>query len=230
MPAHMCEKLNSLGMAASGIAHELNGPLATVKACSEGLLRRLEKKKFDPDLFKNYLEIIEEEVERCVFITGNILRYLRGSDEARDHVVDIHASLEKTINMVNLLGRCEKIQIIRKYEKRKLLIFGNEGEFRQAFLSIIVNALDVMHDGGRLTLKTETDNHSILISFNNTGDPIPQDFIGNIFDPYFTTKANRGGTGLGLFLASNIITERGGKISVHSDKEEGTTFTITLPS
>ena len=113
----MVERLNVLGMIASGIAHDINGPLSTIKACSDGLLRRMKKNKYDPALFKSYLEIIEEEVERCAFITGNILRFLQNTKENHlDHQVDVHASLDQTIRMLTIQGKCGGIEIIRNLE------------------------------------------------------------------------------------------------------------------
>ena len=78
-------------------------------------------------------------------------------------------------------------------------------------------------------MATKTYMHSILITINNTGDIIPTEYLQNIFEPYFTTKGNNGGTGLGLFIASKIVKDRGGKIDVTSGKESGTTFTVDLP-
>ncbi len=223
------ERLNSLGMIASGIAHELNGPLATVRACSQGLLKRLQKEEIDRTLFKEYLDIIEEEIGRCMYITNNVLRFIQQEKGPYDQGIDIHASLDKTIDMVRLQGRCGERTVVRNYEKNGLIVLGNECELRQAFLSIIVNALDIMKTSDTLTLETRGDNSSALIFIKNTGEPISRENLTKIFDPYFTTKAKQGGTGLGLFLANNIIKERGGEIRVASDEVEGTTFTIALP-
>ena len=137
------ERLKSLGMIASGIAHDLNGPLATVKACSQGLLKRLLKDNIDRTLFKEYLEIIEEEIGRCTYITNAILRFLRQEKGSYDQGVDIHASLDKTIEMVRLQERCGETAIVRNYEKSAAIVLGNECELRQAFLSIIGNALEI---------------------------------------------------------------------------------------
>ena len=223
------ERLNSLGMIASGIAHDLNGPLATIRACSQGLLKRLQKEEIDRILFKEYLDIIDEEIMRCMYITNNILRFIQHEKGSYDQGVDIHASLDKTIDMVKLQGRCGERTVVRNYEKGALIVLGNECELRQAFLSIIVNALDIMKADDTLTLETRIDNNSALIFIKNTGDPIPVEHLTKIFDPYFTTKAQQGGTGLGLFLANHIIKEVGGEIRVASNEVEGTTFTIALP-
>lgn len=223
------ERLKTLGMIASGIAHELNGPLTTIRACSQGLLNRLQKDKIDRVLFKEYLEIVAEEILRCMYITDNILRFIKDEKGSCDQSVDIHASLDKAIDMVKMQGRCQEITIVRNYVRTAPTVLGNECELRQTFSSIIVNALDVMKTGDTLTLETLYDKDSVHISFKNDGDPISSENLTRIFDPYFTTKANQGGTGLGLFLACSIIKEQGGDIKVASNEAEGTTFTIILP-
>ena len=221
--------MNSLGMIASGIAHELNGPLATLKACSQGLLKRLQKEEIDRTLFKEYLEIMEEEIGRCMYITNNVLRFIQQEKGSYDQDIDIHASLDKTIDMVRLQGRCGERTVVRNYEKSGLIVLGNECELRQAFLSIIINALDIMQADDTLTLETRGDNSSALIFINNTGEPISRRKLDKDFRPLLYDQGETGRNGIGLFLANNIIKERGGEIRVASNEVEGTTFTIALP-
>ena len=189
----------------------------------------MQKEEIDRTLFKEYLDIMEEEIGRCMYITNNVLRFIQQEKGSYDQGIDIHASLDKTIDMVRLQGRCGERTVVRNYEKSGLIVLGNECELRQAFLSIIINALDIMKADDTLTLETRGDNSSALIFIKNTGEPISRENLTKIFDPYFTTKGKQGGTGLGLFLANNIIKERGGEIRVASNEVEGTTFTIALP-
>lgn len=223
------ERLNTLGMMSLGIAHELNGPIATIKACSEGLLKRLSKGNFDPILFKDYLEIIEEEVTNCNFITDNILRFIQEAEEMDKQRIDIHKSLDKTIHSFVLQGRCRRIEIVKKYEKTMPAVSGSECGLRQVFSAVIVNAIEAMKDEGILTLETRIDRNTVCISIKNSGAPIPKENLNKIFEPCYSTKIGHGGTGLGLFLANNIIRNNGGRIQVASDFREGTTFTINLP-
>jgi signal transduction histidine kinase len=148
----MSERLAALGQMASGIAHEINNPLATIAACAEGLLNRMRKGQSDPDLSENYLNIINEEVIRCKGITTSMLSFVRKTDyEKKD--VDIHDILDKTLELIGFQGRLKEVEVIKHYGGI-LMARGNEGELKQVFLAIMVNAVDAMEDRGSLTIGT----------------------------------------------------------------------------
>jgi signal transduction histidine kinase len=222
----MSEKLVALGQIASGIAHEINNPMATIAACTEGLLKRVRNSQYDLPLFENYLKIIEEEVNRCMNITTSMLSFVRETNNEGKEI-NIHEVLDKTLEMISFQGRLNEVEVLKNYQKKSLVIHGNEGELRQVFLSIIVNALDAMEDKGTLALETGTAENSVFVKISNTGPGIPSDLINRIFDPFFSTKSGKGGTGLGLSIAKRIVRENNGRIEVTSEK--GTTFQITLP-
>ncbi len=243
---HMTEKLAALGQMASGIAHEINNPLATIGACSDGLLNRLKKGRFDDELFENYLKIINEEVIRCKGITTSMLSFVREATYERKDV-DIHSILDNTLELITLQGRLKDIEVIKNYEGM-LIVRGSEGELRQVILTIIVNALDAMRDRGALTLSTgiipygpiapdsfENDeekggDRGVFIKICDTGPGVPPDITSRIFDPFFTTKSTEGGVGLGLSIAHKIIKDHSGTITVASGKDRGTVFEIILPA
>lgn len=223
----MSERLSSLGQMASGIAHEINNPLATISACAEGLLNRMKKGKSDPGVLENYLKIINEEVMRCKNITTNMLSLVRETTyEKKD--VDINEVLDKTLELIGFQGRLKKVEVVTNYQG-KPVIPGSEGALKQVFLSIIMNALDAMEDKGTLTLETGMDDRKAFINIKDTGYGISPEDINRIFDPFFTTKIEKGGTGLGLSISNKIIAENYGKILVVSEQGNGTTFSITLP-
>jgi PAS domain S-box-containing protein len=224
----MNERLASLGQMASGIAHEINNPLAAVAGCTEGLLKRMEQERFEPELFKNYLKIIEEEVLRCKNITSGMLSFVRKTTyDTQD--VDIHQILDKAIEIVGFQGRLKEVEIVRDYKAGPPYIQGSEGELRQVFLAIIMNAIDVMEDRGQVTLETGMEEGEIFVRITDTGPGIPQEHMTRVFEPFFTTKAEKGGTGLGLAIASKIIANHRGTVTVSSERGRWTTFTITLP-
>lgn len=243
---HMTEKLAALGQMASGIAHEINNPLATIGACSDGLLNRLKKGRFDDELFESYLKIINEEVVRCKGITTSMLSFVREATYERKDV-DIHSIFDNTLELISLQGRLKDIEVIKNYEGM-LIVRGREGELRQVILTIIVNALDAMRDKGTLTLSTgiipyspiapdgfendeeKSGDRGVLIKICDTGPGVPSDITGRIFDPFFTTKSTEGGVGLGLSIAHKIIKDHSGTITVASGKDRGTIFEIILPA
>ena len=224
----MNERLATLGQMASGIAHEINNPMATIAACAEGLLKRMNHSQYDPTLFESYLKIIEEEVNRCKDITDTMLSFVRRTSNGKQDV-DLHAALDRTLEMIGFQGRIREVEVLRNYAEGTPAIHMNEGELRQVFLVIIVNALDAMGDKGTLILETGVEGDRAFVRIGDTGPGISPNFMEKIFDPFFTTRLEKGGTGLGLSIASNIIKENKGKIDMTSEEGKGTTFTITLP-
>jgi len=224
----MSERLAALGEMASGIAHEVNNPLATIAACTEALLNRMEKEKVGSILFENYLRIIQDEINRCKNITNSMLSFVKKRGDGKQDV-EINEVLDKTLEMINFQGRLKDVDVLRHYQEEVPVIHNNEGDLRQAFRSIITNAVDAMEGKGTLTIETGTAGNSISITIRDTGPGIPPHIINRIFDPFFTTKSAKGGTGLGLSIADKIIKENNGRIDVISEEGKGTTFTITLP-
>jgi CheY-like chemotaxis protein len=107
-------------------------------------------------------------------------------------------------------------------------IQGNPSELREVFINIINNALDSMHDGGRISFRTWTDNNTVLASISDTGVGMTEDVRKRLFDPFFTTKRAEG-SGLGMSLVYGIVTEHGGKIDVKSEEGKGTTLILSIP-
>ncbi len=224
----MSERLASLGQMASGIAHEINNPLAAIAGCAEGLLNRVEKERYNSELFRNYLKIIEEEILRCKSITTSMLSFVRQTTYEKK-LVDINDILEKTLEIIGFQGRLRDVKVLKEYLQGIPPVHGSEGELRQVFLAIISNALDAMKNKGTLTLRTEKRGNDLLVSVRDTGPGIPQEHINRIFDPFFTSKSQTGGTGLGLSIAAKIVSNHGGKIDVFSEHDKGAVFTVTLP-
>jgi PAS domain S-box-containing protein len=220
----MSERLASLGQMASGIAHEINNPLASIAGCAEGLLNRIKKDQIEKDIFEGYLKIIEEEIA----ITTGMLSFVRKTTYDKK-TVNIHKLLERTLEVIGFQDRLKDVEIIKDFTDEQPVIIGSEGELRQVFMTIIINALDAMDDKGMLELATDVAHGQVFISIRDHGAGISPDNLSKIFTPFFTTKAEKGGVGLGLSIARKIIADHNGEISVSSDKDEGTTFKILLP-
>ena len=223
----MTERLASLGQMASGIAHEINNPLSAIAGCAEGLLSRVMKGRFEPELFENYLKIISEEIMRCKGITTSMLSFVRKTTYEKKEI-NMNETLDKTIEIIGFQGRLQRVEIKKDY-KEGIITYGSEGELRQVCLSIITNALDAMDDTGAITLETGIEGDTVFIKITDTGPGIPQQHLNRIFDPFFTTKSDKGGTGLGLSIANKIVANHSGAINVISEEGKGTTFKIILP-
>jgi len=224
----MNERLATLGQMASGIAHEINNPLATISIATEGMLKRIKEERFEPRLFGNYLFMIKEEIQRVMNISRNMLSFVRKKTEEKKPVL-INQLLDRTLEAAKFQDRFKDVSVLRLYQEELPAVAAYEGELRQVFLSILINASEAMEDRGRLTLETGTEDRKVFVKISDTGPGIPSDIRNRIFDPFFTTKTKEGGTGLGLSIADKIIRENNGKIEVASEEGKGTTFKITLP-
>jgi len=225
----MTERLASLGQMASGIAHEINNPLATISTCTEGLLKRFAHQEFDLPLFETYLNIISQEVERCHKITSGMLAYVRCRTDER-LPLDINSLIEKTIELLSIQGRLELIEFRRDLAAGLPRISCWEVELQQVILIIMMNALDAIGAKGWMEIGTGLDNGRLFIRIADSGPGIPGPHLGRIFEPFFTTKQRDGGTGLGLSIAHNLIVHNGGEIRVESPPGRGATFIISFPT
>jgi PAS domain S-box-containing protein len=223
----MKERLASLGQMASGIAHEINNPLESVMISAESLLLRMDKNQYDQAIFKKYLQIIDDEVLRCREITGNMLSFARRTSAERS-TVDVAQVIDNALKLIGYQGRFKRVEVKKMYHGQPL-ISGNEGELRQVFVALIINALDAMENKGLLTIETGIRADNACVMIGDTGPGISRENLAKIFSPFFTTKAATGGTGLGLPIAQKIINSHQGTIQVTSDGDHGATFTITLP-
>lgn len=225
-------KLASIGELSSGIAHEINNPLAII-ASEVGLMKDLMNPEFSTnttfDELDPHIQNIREATFRCRDITGKLLSFVRKGDvELKHH--NIHTLLNEIVD--DLLGHemfVSNIEIIKKYCDTMPLILIDGNQIKQVFLNIINNAADAITPPGKIIISTSNNVKSIKIEIADTGKGIEAEIIDKIFLPFFTTKEVGKGTGLGLSVSYGIIKNFGGKIDVKSTPGKGTTFTITLP-
>ncbi|MFQ5882180.1 MAG: PAS domain-containing protein [Candidatus Methylomirabilales bacterium] len=244
------EKLAGIGQLASGIAHELNNPMATIASCAEALLKH--NQNFPPTLqdaedLKLYLRIIEEEVYRCKGILAGLSDLSReGSGEQRP--IDLRGLLEGTLSVLGYQLRSRGITLTRDFEVGLPLLLGNEGELRQALLALLINTIEAMEGGGTLTVRARTAGSGVRgakgspvttryprptrwvqVEVEDTGRGIPPDLLPRVCEPFFSTKPPGKGAGLGLYIAEGIVSAHGGRMEIHSEKGKGTVVRIHLP-
>src|SRR5947209_4975907 len=227
------EKLAAVGRLAAGVVHEINNPLATISACAEALESRLGEGAFDasPEVedLREYLSLIRSEAFRCKSITNGLLDFsrTRAGEHLPVHVAEVINSAARLVAHQKRGGRIE-IQIEAADDLSP--VSGDEGQLQQAVIALATNAIDAMHDGGRLTFRAHNENGSVLVEVSDTGHGIAPENLTKIFDPFFTTKEIGRGTGLGLAVCYGIVSEHGGRLDVQSTVGAGTTFTISLPA
>ena len=223
------DKLAGIGQLAAGVAHEINNPMAAISGCAEALIERFVAEEYrdmpEYEDIVRYLKIIEEEIYRCKKITGNLLTFARmgGKDSAPQK---INAIIDDILNLLIYQQSFQSISVVKEYDSNLPNVFANEGDLRQVFLIIILNAMDAMENGGELRIKAYQTDNEVRFEFKDTGCGIPIDYINRIFDPFFTTKQPGKGTGLGLSIAYGIISQLKGRIDVESKEGIGTKFII----
>lgn len=229
------EKLGALGQLAAGVMHEINNPLATIGACVEALASR--EDEFPPSLrgaFEQYLTIMESELNRCKNIVGGLLDFSRPKARLKKRV-RVNQGLEDALFLVRHHDRFRKIRVVRRLQEGIPDVLANQEQLIQAFLALMLNAVDAMEEGGVLTVATalapkpSSGNEEVVAEISDTGVGIPQANLSKIFEPFFTTKEPGRGTGLGLSICYRIIVEHGGRILVESQVGKGTTFRVFLP-
>jgi two-component system NtrC family sensor kinase len=222
------EKLAALGQTISGVAHELNNPLATILTWAE----RLSQRPVD-DQTRRGLETILSESERAAKIVRNLLTFARKRHTTRA-MVDVNQVVRETLALRSYEQRLSNIAIIEALAAGLPLVFADPHQFQQVLLNLIINAEQAMlgtHGRGTLILRTwqDVDDNAVMLEVNDDGPGVPEDVQPRIFDPFFTTKEVGKGTGLGLTVAYAIIQEHGGRIIVKSEPGTGASFFIALP-
>lgn len=220
-------KMVTMGELAASIAHELNNPLATVSLRVESLLAKIPPE--DPK--RRALHIIAQEVERMGALVKNLLDFSRRS-RRKVFKVDVCREVEHALELIYYQLRKNRIVVRRDYQPELPLVHADRQELMQLFLNLFTNASDAMPQGGTLTIRVceeHTDNGYIAIEIGDTGMGIPPEDLEKVMDPFFTTKPEGKGTGLGLPICRRIMREHQGLISISSEVDKGTTVFLKLP-
>jgi signal transduction histidine kinase len=197
------------------------------------MLRTLDEDQLEAqDLkeFRRYLELIAHESTRCGQIVSNLLSFSRQQKMER-RPVDINAIIRSVILLSQHRMQLQNIVIQEELEPDLAEITGDYNQIQQCIMNVIFNAVEAMPEGGKLTLTTSTDrkNHMVQINIGDTGCGIPEENLSVIFEPFFSTKEESQGVGLGLSVVYGIIREHRGTIFVKSELGAGSSFTIRFP-
>ena len=213
LEANLChsDRLVSLGLLASGMSHEINNPLASILASSEGLTRRLARTQSADDQrdeILDYLRLISKEAMRAKAITERLLILSRKSD-SRAYLLSVNRSLCETVRLIEFQAQSRGIRIIEEYEENLSEIKGDDPALRQVFLNLILNAIQSTDSGGQITASTATMDDAIKVQITDTGCGIPPEELPHLFEPFYSRRADGNGTGLGLFISNTLIRQMG---------------------
>ena len=235
------DRMASLGVLSSGIAHEIRNPLAGIKA----MVQTLEEEMEEGSSQLEYVDRILRQVNRLDDLLKAFFSYARPQrpDPKAEQIMYI---IKEVLPLFRRKMQDKNISITENYEKDLFYVFADSNQIQQVIFNLFLNAIDAMPDGGKITVDAKNSmesapvidrrhrmpsllsNNMIEIKISDTGAGMPQDIIGDVFNPFFTTKSS--GTGLGLSIVYQIIKEHGGQIEVESVPEQGTLFKILLPA
>jgi len=222
----LTDRLASVGELASGVAHELNNPLTSVIGFSQLLME-----KEIPEDIREDLSLVSSEAQRAAVIVKNLLTFARKHAPVKQpgQVTNI---IEDVLRLRAYEQKVNNIEVNRRFASDLPEIMVDYFQMQQVFLNIIVNAEYFMieaHKRGTLTVTAERVGNAVRVSFADDGPGIPDENLGRLFTPFFTTKDVGKGTGLGLSICHGIVAGHGGKIYATSKLGNGATFTVELP-
>lgn len=233
------QKMESLGLLAGGLAHDMNNIMQVIVYSTEALLFKF----FQPEPIRHHLLAIAKASEKAISMNRQLLAVAR-----KQPFKIIPLSIDQLLNdLIKVLGRLlgEKIRIISDVADGLPPIKGDRGQLEQVIMNLAVNARDAMIEGGVLTIKAEAKELDeayakyhpeskpgkyVLLSISDTGIGMNAETKKNLFEPFFTTKESGKGTGLGLSVVYGVVKQHGGSITVYSEPGKGTIFNIFLPA
>ena len=230
---YQSQKLAAVGQLAAGVAHEINNPLTGVLTYSSFLLKRAADK---PE-FKEDLDVIVRETQRCRGIVKGLLDFARPSPPEK-HPSDVNEIVERAIRIVQTQLAAHRVEVRKNLHADLPMVNADANQIQQIIVNLLLNANDAIGEGGgAVALATalkadgaapQTRPREIEINVSDTGCGIPPEHLEHIFEPFFSTKGRKG-TGLGLAVAWGIVEKHNGRIEVESEVGKGTTFRVLLP-
>ncbi len=224
---HQSEKMAALGQLASGVAHEINNPLGVILGFSEGVLRRSQ----EGDSLFVPLQSIHREALRCKNLVQDLLTFSRASKTERGPL-NLNHAVEGALSLILAKARMTQVTVHKDLAPDLPSLLGNSNQIQQVMINLATNAIDAMKGRGTLTIKTEILTEGplswICLRVTDTGSGIPQEVLPHIFEPYYTTKPQGQGTGLGLALIHEIVVKHSALIDVES-RPGRTEFRLRFP-
>lgn len=216
------ERLYAIGQLSAGLAHEVRNPLASIG----GAAAILRKNAGSEERREEFLEIIEKECVRLNRLLTNFLGFARPSPP-QYQLAEIGPILESVASLASHAVRRQSIRLLINPASDVPAIPCDPEQVKQVLLNLTINAVQAMPDGGEIVLSTRVDGARVVIEVKDQGPGVSAEDLDKIFDPFFTTKDT--GTGLGLSVAHQIVSQHGGILSAKNNSDRGATFSLFLP-
>jgi two-component system NtrC family sensor kinase len=222
------EKMSAIGQLISGVAHELNNPLASVLGFADFLIESGEV----PPALDEPLRVIQQESQRAAGVVRNLLTFARRQDQGRRNVA-VGEVLARTVtllrNQLIQLGAEPVLEVANGLPE----VLASPNQLQQVFVNLVNNAAQAIAATGRpgiVTVRARAWLDGVAVDVADTGPGVPPEIAERVFEPFFTTKREGEGTGLGLSICQGIVKEHGGRLSLQSAGRAGATFTVELPA
>ncbi len=213
----------TVGVLASGMAHELNTPINTIQLAIQGILESPEKSKVQAELVTN----ARRAAQRCSRIVRELLTFSREPQTVSR--MQLHKSLEAALSIFES-EKTDGVTLIREFEKHPPIAYVDGAQIQQAILNLLNNASDAVENDGIITVRLQTGNKQAIVEVEDNGPGINEERQRQIFEPFESTKRNAGaGLGLGLSITSGLVKKNGGQIDVSSSPGEGACFSLHFP-
>ena len=226
------ERIASLGKLSLSVAHEINNPLSGILIYAKLVYKQLGNQNIDPvkkELMLKHLKLIENETKRCGDIVKGLLDFSRKNQDGFEQK-HLHEILTETFELMSHPMKIANVHFISDFSAKPDLIYCSPNQIKQACIGILVNASEAVSENGEVLFRTmNPDEDHIRIEISDNGVGISEEDIPHIFEPFFSTKENASGIGLGLAIVHGIIQNHKGKADVKSERGKGTTISLTLP-
>jgi signal transduction histidine kinase len=223
------QKLAEMARLATGVAHEIHNPLASIRIALHATLRATEQGAEQLGVIREYLLMVDGEIDRCIDVTERLLK-LGMTPEATPQLVAVNPAVEDTLSLLAWEAHETHAAITTQLEIPTPRILATDSELRAIVLNLAQNALHAMPNGGTLSVRTRQDDAWVEIEFEDTGVGITPEDAQHVFDPFFSHRADgQNGTGLGLSICRSIVEGYGGKITFTSQPGRGSRFVVRLP-
>jgi signal transduction histidine kinase len=216
------EKLAAIGRMMASIAHEVNNPLQSMRNC----LDLAGREGVEDDRRAEYLRLARKELDRLSWIVRHMLEFYRPEASSRK-LVDVNQVVRDVVLLTTSECQGKGIGLSLELEDGIPPVWGAAFQLQQVALNLVINAIDAMPDGGRLTIRSGQRRDRVEVSFRDTGVGIPRQDLPRLFEPFYSSK--EGGTGIGLAISYGIVAAHGGTMEAESDPGVGTTIRVLLP-
>jgi signal transduction histidine kinase len=217
------EKMAVAGQLAAAIAHEINNPLQSMRL----YLELIDERQDDGSAMHEYLDVVQEQVDRLAGIVSRLLQQLYQPSEEALTPVDLNALMVDLLALFSRQLQDTGITVDQRLSENLPPVIGASNGLRQVCLNVLLNAIESMPNGGTLRIATEVKGDKVSLTFIDSGIGIAPQDISRVYDPFYTTKPH--GTGLGLTVSYRIIKEHGGSLDIDSRPGVGTTVRVTVP-